>query len=94
MDILALILRSVQDTIARTGVPPDALQDSIAELEHSLRRSYGGATHHISRLPPARSAKVRILDLHGQGLSSAQIAQRVGCTDRYVRMVVGAVEEG
>lgn len=91
MDILTLILRQVREAIEQTGVPPDALQDALAEAEHKLRRSIGGAEHHVSRVQQI-PAKVRVLELHGQGLTPQQIAERTGVTDRYARMVIAATK--
>jgi hypothetical protein len=89
MDILTLILRHVREAIEATGAPPDALQDALAEAEHKVRRTVGGAVHHISRVQPL-PAKVRVLELHGQGLNAQQISERLGVTDRYARMVIAA----
>lgn len=88
MDILSLILRSVREQIEALGVPPDPLQEALLEAEMTLRRSLGGAQHHISRLP---STKARILDLVSEGLTPQQISQRLGVTDRYVRKVAAMV---
>lgn len=85
MDVLTLILRTVRTSIEGTGVPPDALQDAIADAERRLRGSIGGAQHHISRLP---STKARICELAAQGLTPQQISARLGVTDRHVRRIV------
>lgn len=85
MDILSLILRSVREQIEALGVPPDPLQEALLEAEMTLRRSLGGAQHHISRLP---STKARILDLAAEGLTAAQICERLGVTYRYARQVM------
>lgn len=92
MDILTVILRHVREAIEQTGSPPDSLQDALAEVEHKLRRSVGGAVHHISRVQQV-PAKVRVLELHGQGLTPQQISERIGVTDRYARMVISAVKQ-
>lgn len=87
MDALSLILRTIRETIESTGAPPDALQSSLEESERLLRSRMGGSMHHISRLPQI-STKRRVIELADQGLSSAQISQRLGITDRHARRVV------
>jgi hypothetical protein len=91
MDILSLILRHVREAIEATGVPPDALQDALAETEHKLRRSVGGAVHHISRVQQL-PAKVRVIELLEQGLTPKEIEERLGVTAAYVRMVRAGVK--
>lgn len=88
MDALSIILRVVRETIEGSGAPPDALQDSIEAAERRLRSSLGGALHHISRAP-ASSAKARIVELVEQdpALTPAQIRERLGVSDRYVRKI-------
>ena len=86
MDALTLILRMVRQQIEATGVPPDSLQDALSEAERLSRSSLGGAAHHISRAP-SMAAKARIIDLAAQGLSAAQVSERLGISDRYVRKV-------
>lgn len=86
MDALAIILSTVRSTIEATGVPPDALQTALADAERRLRGHLGGGLHHISRAPHV-TVKAQVLDLAAQGLSHEQIAQRLGITDRYARMV-------
>lgn len=88
MGIVELILHITRKRIEALGVPPDALQDALAEIEESVRRSCAGGPHYISRLP---STKARILDHAELGLTPQQIAQRLGVTDRYVRRVLEAV---
>jgi DNA-binding CsgD family transcriptional regulator len=87
MDVLTLILRTVRQTIEASGAPPDALQDWLSDAECSVRRSFGGSTHHISRLPHVPN-KARIIGLAAEGLTPQQISTRLGVTDRYVRMVL------
>ncbi len=84
MDVLTLILRTVRTTIEASGVPPDGLQAALEAAESRLRASLGGEQHHISR---AVSTKERIATLLEQGLTPQQVSQRLGVTDRYVRMV-------
>ena len=86
MDALAIILRFVREQVAVTGVPPDALQDALAEAEHRARRTLGGSHHHISRVPDLPT-KARIIDLHGTGITAQQAADRLGVTDRWVQKV-------
>jgi DNA-binding NarL/FixJ family response regulator len=86
MDVLTLILRTVRQQIEATGVPPDALQDALSEAERLSRSSLGGAMHHISRMPNL-AAKARIIDLAAQGLTTSQVSERLGVSDRYVRKV-------
>jgi len=87
MDILSLILRTVRLHIEATGVPPDPLQEALADAEHALRGSLGGAAHHISRLPYVPT-KARILELAAAGLTTSQIAERLDVTRRYVNLVL------
>lgn len=87
MDALTIILRHVRETIEATGVPPDALQQALAEAEARTRRSLGGQAHHISRLPQVPT-KARIVELASEQLTPQQISQRLGVTDRYVRKVI------
>lgn len=87
MDILAIILRTVRQHIEATGVPPDQLQDALADAEHALRGSLGGAVHHISRLPQV-ATKARVHELAAQGLTPQQIAERLGITDRHARRLM------
>jgi DNA-binding NarL/FixJ family response regulator len=87
VDVLALILRVVREHIEATGVQPDALQNALYDAEHSLRRSVGGAVHHISRVQYVPT-KARILELSESGLTNRQIAERLGVSDRWVRKVV------
>jgi AraC-like DNA-binding protein len=87
MDALGIILRIVRETIQASGVPPDAVQDALAEAERRSRRSLGGAMHHISRVPQVL-AKEQIIELAAQDLSAQQISQRVGVSDRYVRRIL------
>ena len=93
MDALAIILRIVREQIESTGVPPDALQDALAEAEHRARRSLGGSVHHISRVQ-AVPIKARIVELAACGLSAQQIAARLEITDRYARMVLAQLRDG
>ncbi len=88
MDALAIILRVVRETVEATGAPPDALQAGIDAAERRLRSSLGGATHHISRAP-STSAKARIVELAeaDPALTPAQIRERLGVSDRYVRKI-------
>lgn len=86
MDVLAFILLIVREHIEATGVPPDALQDALADVEHRVRRSFGGAVHHISRIQYVPT-KARIFELADDGLTTRQIADRLGVTDRWVRKV-------
>jgi len=51
---------------------------------------YGGERIDIPRNAAARSVKSRILRLKGDGLSHRRIAADLGCTERYVRMIVNA----
>jgi hypothetical protein len=92
MDVLTLILRTVRQTIEASGAPPDALQDWLADAECSVRRSFGGATHHISRLPHVPN-KARIIDLAAEGLKTQQISERVGVTPQYVRRVLSQLSD-
>jgi hypothetical protein len=87
MDALAIILRTIRETIESTGVPPDRLQDGLAEAERRVRRSLGGGVHHISRAPQ-EPTKERIAQLARQGLPSSVVAERVGVSDRYVRRIL------
>ena len=84
MDVLTLILRTVRQQIEATGVPPDQLQDALSEAERLSRSRWGGAMHHISRMP---YAKARIIDLASQGLTTSEVSERLGVSDRYVRKV-------
>lgn len=86
MDALSLILRMVRQQIEATGVPPDSLQAALSEAERLSRSSLGGAAHHISRAPNL-AAKARIIDLAAQGLSAAQVSERLGVTPQWVRRV-------
>lgn len=86
MDVLVIILRTVREAIQATGAPPDPLQAALEAAERSLRSSLGGALHHISRAPHT-STKARIEQLDAAGLAPAQIADRLGISDRYVRKV-------
>ncbi len=90
MDVLTLILRTVRTSIEATGAPPDAIQDALADAEARLRRDYGGATHHISRVQQP-TTKAQILDLAAAGRTPQQISAVLGVTDRYVRQVLSAV---
>lgn len=90
MDVLTLILRTVRASIEATGAPPDAIQDALADAEARLRRDYGGATHHISRVQQP-TTKAQILDLAAAGRTPQQISAVLGVTDRYVRQVLAAV---
>lgn len=89
MDALSIILQTVRSTIESTGAPPDALQEAIAQAERRLRSSLGGGMHHISRAPQV-TTKARIIELAeaDQALSSSQISQRLGVSDRHVRRVL------
>lgn len=86
MDVLVIILRTVREAIQATGAQPDPVQAALEDAERSLRKSLGGAQHHISRAPYI-SAKARVQQLDEQGLATAQIAERLGVSDRYVRKV-------
>lgn len=87
MDALVVILRIVREHIEAIGVPPDALQNALAEAEYTLRRNLGGAVHHISRVQQVPT-KARIVELADEGLSHRKIAERLGVTDRWVRKVL------
>lgn len=86
MDALCIILRTVREAIQATGAPPDPVQAALEDAERSLRRSLGGALHHISRAPEL-STKARIGQLIADGLAPSQIVERLGVSDRYVRKV-------
>ena len=86
MDVLSLIIRTVRQQIEATGVPPDSLQAALSEAERITRSSLGGAAHHISRAP-SLAAKARIIDLAAQGLSTAQVSERLGVSPQWVRRV-------
>ena len=85
MDIVEGFLRVVREQIQSLGVPPDALQEALLNIEYTLHRSWGGGTHYVPRLP---STKARIFDLDASGLTAKQISERLGVTDRYVRKVL------
>lgn len=87
MDILTIILRTVRESIQASGVPPDPLQAALEEAEALLRRSVGGALHHISRAPHVPT-KVRVAQLNDSGLAAPQISERLGISDRHVRRVL------
>lgn len=87
MDVLAIILSAVRRNIEATGVPPDALQDALAQAERQMRSSLGGAVHHISRTPQL-PAKARIIDLAAAGLDATQIGERLQVHPQYVRRVL------
>ena len=87
MDALALILRAVREAIEASGAPPDALQDHLQEAERVLRGRLGGGVHYIHRVQHV-STKQRVIELAEQGLSSTQIAERLGISDRWARKVV------
>lgn len=86
-DVLSIILRAVRESIERTGVPPDALQDALAGTEERLRRSIGGTSHHISRMPDM-GHKGRIIALAEAGATPAQIRERLGVSESYVYRVI------
>ena len=56
----------------------------------ALCAAFGGERIDIPRNAAAQSQKARILDLKRQGLPHRQIAARLSCTERYVRMVIHA----
>lgn len=87
MDVLVLILRTVREHIEATGVPPDPIQNALADAEHALRRSLGGAVHHISRVQHVPT-KARIVELAEQGLRPREIAERLNVTPQWVRRVL------
>ena len=87
MDALAIILHAVRDTVQRTGVPPDALQQALEDAERRCRSLLGGGAHIISR-QPADTLKARIIGHAECGRSVAEIAALTGATDRYVRQVL------
>lgn len=87
MDALSVILRAVRDAIEASGAPPDALQDRLHDAERALRGRLGGGMHYINRVQPVPT-KVRVIELAEQGLSSTQIAERLGISDRWARKVV------
>lgn len=90
MDVLTLILRTVRQTIEASGAPPDALQDWLADAECSVRRSFGGSSHHISRLPHVPT-KARIIDLADEGLTTQQISERLAVSPQYVRRILSQI---
>lgn len=87
MDALSVILRAVRDAIEASGAPPDALQDRLHDAERALRGRLGGGMHYINRVQSVPT-KVRVIELAEQGLSSTQIAERLGISDRWARKVV------
>lgn len=87
MDALSVILRAVRDAIEASGAPPDALQDRLHDAERALRGRLGGGMHYIHRVQHV-STKQRVIELAEQGLTSTQIAERLGISDRWARKVV------
>lgn len=88
MDMLTIVLRMVRESIEATGVPPDALQSALADVDRRARRGFGGESHHISRCPEI-PAKTRIVDLlvADPALTPRDVAERLGVTPAYVRIV-------
>jgi len=65
------------------------------EAWRALCEHFGGERIDIPRNAFARSKKIRIVELAQRGVSHAEIASLVGCTERWVRSVVNAgAEEG
>jgi AraC-like DNA-binding protein len=86
MDTLTIILRTIRREIEATGVPPDSLQDALTRAERTVRGSLGGGFHLITRAPDPSTAE-RIAQL-APALSTKQISERLGVSDRHVRRVI------
>ena len=63
------------------------------EAFRRLCEIYGGERIDIPRNAAAQSVKSRILRLKGAGLAHRDIARELGCTERYVRMIVNAGDD-
>lgn len=64
----------------------DVLDD---EQMAKVCEAFGGERLYLPRGHFLRLAKRQIIELHEQGLGYRQIGLRAGCTERYVRMVLG-----
>lgn len=86
MSPISILMRIVRTRIEALGVPPDQLQDLLADIECDTARVLGGAHHYFSRVQEI-PVKAKIIDLYGTGVTAQQAAERLSVTDRYVQKV-------